>query len=264
MDLQLYLDAAISMARAAGQVHLRHFRSANLSMATKHCNTDVVTVTDRESEALITSMIHSQFPDHGIIAEEGGTDHADAEWRWVVDPLDGTTNFSQGLPVFCCSIALEHRGEPVMGVVYAPRPGELFHAVRGGGAFLNGQRIRCSGKTALADAVLATGVPYDRNTDSDNNLAEIMAVLPHVRAIRRMGSAAIDLCYTAAGFFDAYWELKLHRWDIAAGALIAREAGAQILPLRPTDSPNPATATHSLLAAPPQLLPLLAQILYRQ
>lgn len=244
--LEKYLDEAIAMARNAGQIQLDYFRSHKLDIHTKQNDSDVVTAADKASEKLIKDTIHSKFHGHGIIAEESGAEDADAEWRWVVDPLDGTTNFSQGLPVFSVSIALEHFGEAVVGVVYAPYLGELFHAVKGGGAFLNGKPIRCSAKSRISEAVLATGVPYDKLKNPDNNVAEISKMIPLVRGIRRMGSAAIDLCYVAASFFDAYWELNLNRWDVAAGSLIAKEAGAIITDLRKNRN-------YSLIASAPGL-----------
>ncbi|MDE5997148.1 MAG: inositol monophosphatase, partial [Muribaculaceae bacterium] len=194
------------------------------------------------------------FPDHGIISEESGLDHEDREWRWVIDPLDGTTNFSMGLPPFCVSIALEHNKEALIGVVYAPYLKECFYAAKGYGAWLNGQAIHCSEKDEISKAVVATGMPYDRNDNSDNNLAEISRMAFRVRGIRRMGSAAIDLCYTAAGFLDAYWELNLNRWDVAAGQLIATEAGAIVESIR-------SDRNHSILASNTHLITSMHHIL---
>ena len=245
-EFERYLEGAIEMARGAGEIQLRYFRSNNLEADTKLNAFDVVTVADKESERFIKSYIREHFPDHGIISEESGADHSEREWRWVVDPLDGTTNFNNGLPVFSVSIALEYRGEAIVGVVYAPYLGELFHAVKGTGAFLNGKRIHCSDKSKLEAAVVATGMPYDRAVNPDNNLAEIERVVCRVRGTRRLGSAAIDLCYTAAGFYDAYWELNLNRWDVAAGTLIAREAGAVVESIRENRN-------FSLLASAPAL-----------
>lgn len=241
------LDAAFHMAREAGEIHMRYFRQKDLQQSTKLNDSDVVTIADKEAEAAVLDHIRRHFPDHGIISEESGRDHDDRSWRWVVDPLDGTTNFSMGLPAFCVSIALEHDHEPVIGVVYAPYLGECFHAVKGRGAWLNGHRIHCSDKAEMSKAVVATGMPYDRNDNPDNNLAEISRMALQVRGIRRMGSAAIDLCYTAAGFFDAYWELNLNRWDVAAGELIAREAGVVVVPIR-------TGRNHSILASNPRLI----------
>lgn len=249
-----FLSAAFAMAEKAGEIHLKYFRKPNLEQATKLNDSDVVTVADKEAEAFILDYIHRNFPEHGIIAEESGRDHDDREWCWVVDPLDGTTNFSSGLPAFCVSIGLERNGEPMVGVVFAPYLGECFYAVKGFGAGFNGSPIHCSGKSELSKAVVATGVPYDRTVNPDNNLSEISRMALLLRAIRRMGSAAIDLCYTAAGYFDAYWELNLNRWDISAGTLIAAEVGVVIEPIR-------SDCNQSILASNPALLPALRHYL---
>ena len=148
-------------------------------------------------------------------------------YRWVIDPLDGTTNYSQGLPMFSVSIGIEHCGETVIGVVFAPYLNELFHAVKGEGAFLNGNPVKVSGKSALGHSVVATGFPVDKDTNPDNNLDNVARIMPKVRGLRRLGSAAMDLCYTAAGFLDGYWEMNLHRWDVSAGLLILEEAGGR-------------------------------------
>lgn len=248
------LTAALSMAQNAGDIHLQHFRKSDLEQSTKLNDSDVVTIADKKAEASILAYIRRHFPRHGIISEESGPEHDEREWRWVVDPLDGTTNFSTGLPAFCVSIALEHRKETVLGVVYAPYLGECFYAVRGAGAWCNGRAIHCSDKAELSKAVVATGMPYDRNDHPDNNLAEICRMALCVRGIRRMGSAAIDLCYTAAGFFDAYWELNLNRWDVSAGQLIAAESGAIIESIR-------ADRNHSILASNPNLHASMRRIL---
>ncbi len=253
-EYQKFLTAAFAMAEEAGDIHMRYFRTLNLQQSTKLNDSDVVTIADNESEAAILNYIHCHFPDHGIISEESGREHEDKEWRWVVDPLDGTTNFAAGLPAFCVSIALEHNKEAIVGVVYAPYLRECFYAIKGGGAWLNGSPIHCSDKGEMSKAVVATGMPYDRNDNPDNNLAEISRMAFRVRGIRRMGSAAIDLCYTAAGYFDAYWELNLNRWDVAAGQLIATEAGVIVESIR-TDR------NHSVLASNPNLLSSMHQIL---
>lgn len=247
-----YLEKAISMSKAAGQVLMEYFRSDKLDIHTKINDYDVVTDADKASEKLLKEIIRESYPSHGIIAEESGEEHAEREWRWIIDPLDGTTSFSQGLPVFSVSIALEHNGESVVGVVYAPYLGELFHAVKGGGAFLNGRQIRCSSKSALSEAVIASALPYDKLENPDNNLREITKVVTGVRGFRRMGSAAIALSYVGAGFLDAYWELNLKRWDVAAGKLIAKEAGAKVVSIR--DNRN-----FSLLASSPKLFPSIME-----
>ncbi len=145
----------------------------------------------------------------------------------MIDPLDGTTNFSQGLPLFCVSIGIEHNGETVAGVVYAPYMDELFHAVKGEGAMLNGNPIKVSGKTRLDHSVVSTGFPVDKDVNPDNNLDNVARVMPCVRGLRRLGSAAVDICYCAAGFLDGYWEMNLHEWDVNAALLILAEAGGK-------------------------------------
>ena len=197
-----HLTAALEMAEKAGAIHMKYFRSDRLSQSTKLNDSDVVTVADKESEASIMEYIRRNFPEYGIIAEESGRDHDDRDWRWVIDPLDGTTNFAAGLPDFCVSIALEYKREAVIGVVFAPYMGECFLAVRGKGAYLNGKAIRCSATKELSKAVVATGMPYDRNDHPDNNLSEISRMVFHVRGTRRLGSAAIDLCYVGPGYLD--------------------------------------------------------------
>jgi len=233
-----YLEPAVRMAREAGKIHLTYFRGGDLAIRTKANVSDVVTRADRESEALIVRMIAERFPDHAVLGEEGGTrGNAHGEWLWVVDPLDGTTNYSQGLPVFTVSIALQHRGETVVGVVYAPYLDELYTATLGGGARagrMEGTQhpIRVAEKRVLGEAVLATGFPYDKVTNPDNNADNLARILPRTRGIRRYGSAAYDLCCVAAGFLDGYWELALHVWDVCAGELIVREAGGAVRSLR--------------------------------
>jgi myo-inositol-1(or 4)-monophosphatase len=220
-------------AKEAGEVHLSFFRGDNLNIQTKRLDTaaDVVTAADKAAEKLLIDYINTNYPEHAILAEESGTvgsDPAHSEYRWVIDPLDGTTNFSNGLPLFSVSIAVERFGEPLIGVVYAPYLNEMFHAIFGRGAFLNDKPIRTSRKTDLDQSVIATGFPVDKALTTDNNLQEFSKIMPQVRGIRRLGSAAIDICYVAAGYLDAYWEMNLHRWDVAAASLIAREAGALV------------------------------------
>lgn len=248
------LNNLFFLAENAGEIQLKYFRKKNLEQSTKQNDSDVVTIADKESEKFIIDHIKSHFPEHGIISEESGFDHEEREWRWVIDPLDGTTNYANGLPVFSVSIALEQNNEAVVGVVYAPYLNECFYAVKAKGSWFNGKRIHCSDKKLLSKVVLATGTPYDRNSNPDNNFKEINRMAMEVRGIRRMGSAAMDLSYTAAGFFDAYWELDLNRWDIAAGQLIAKEAGVIIESIR-------SNRRHSILASNPFLYPVVRKIL---
>ncbi len=227
---------AIQWARRAGAIQLAHFRGKNLDIRTKATVADVVTVADRESEKLIIDGIHSTYPGHSILAEESGLEAGASSgdgWRWIIDPLDGTTNYSQGLPVFCVSIAAEQNGVTQLGVVYAPYLDELFHAVRGQGAYLNGEPIHVSDKTDMAQAVVSTGFPVDKLLTPDNNLDNFARIMPLVRGIRRLGSAAMDISYVAAGILDGFWEVNLHRWDVAAAELILSEAGGVSSRFRP-------------------------------
>ncbi|HEY3357358.1 MAG TPA: inositol monophosphatase family protein [Polyangia bacterium] len=193
---------------------------------------DLVTEYDRRVEALIVRRLRAADPQARIVGEEGGAQgSAGAERVWYVDPLDGTTNFAHGLPIFSVSIALYVAGEPRCGLVHAPALGWEFAASRGGGATLNGDAIRVSATATLDGALLVTGFPYDRRTTSELNLDNFGAFVRRTQGVRRLGSAALDLCFVARGWLDGYWERKLHPWDVAAGALIAAEAGARLTDL---------------------------------
>jgi myo-inositol-1(or 4)-monophosphatase len=183
---------------------------------------------DHACEAHVVVALLRERPDDEVLAEEGrGIDRPGARLRWVIDPLDGTTNFAHGYPRFAVSIGVEHEGEPAVGVVYDPLLDECYHALAGGGAFRNGRPIRVSRETAFDRALLATGFAYDKR-ENDDNLTEFRAVLKTARELRRDGSAALDLCYVASGRLDGYWEHKLKPWDVAAGGLIVREAGGRV------------------------------------
>ena len=248
-----YLDFAVEMAREAGRIQLSYFRGDDLAMKTKSNVSDVVTRADRESEELIVRSILERYPTHAILGEEGGArGDAASEWRWVVDPLDGTTNYSQGLPVFCVSIALQYRGETVVGVVYAPYLRELFTAVRGGGAWCrrgDGEpvRLHVSTKQRLDCSVVATGFPYDKSENPDNNSDNVARILPHVRDVRRMGAAAYDLSCVAAAMLDGFWELNLHEWDVCAASLLVIEAGGVVESLRADRGVSPVAGSAALV-----------------
>jgi myo-inositol-1(or 4)-monophosphatase len=221
-----FLSLASDAAREAGRL-LRENVDKRGEVMFKGA-VDLVTHFDRESQDMIFRRLSSEFPDHGFLAEEGLTQTGSAPFRWIFDPLDGTTNFAHTFPVFCVSIALEERGAVVLGVVYDPMREELFTAVRGEGACLNGTPIRVSGISELGRALLATGFPYDVRTSRVNNVTEFSRFVVRAQAIRRCGSAALDLCYVACGRFDGFWELKLKPWDVAAGAIIIEEAGGRV------------------------------------
>lgn len=189
---------------------------------------NLVTEMDMRSERAVVEMLLASFPGHGIIAEEETRILSNSGSTWIIDPLDGTTNYAHGYPCFSVSIALEQDGEIVLGVVYDPMRDELFTARKGEGAYLNGRPIRVSGIDTLIKSLLATGFPYDRNLSEKNNLDHFHDLLMASQEVRRDGSAALDLCSVAAGRFDGFWELKLKPWDVAAGSLIVREAGGRV------------------------------------
>jgi myo-inositol-1(or 4)-monophosphatase len=221
-----YLEEAVNAANIAGKYQKSRFASP-LDIDMKG-DKDLVTEVDRESERLIVEHLLSCFPDHNIVAEEGDYPVGDSAFRWIIDPVDGTTNYAHGFPWFCCSIGLEHEGELIAGVIYNPIYDELFSASKGGGAFLNGKRLSVSSRSPLKNTLLGTGFPYDCATDPANNFNNFISFQKSARGIRRAGAAALDLAYVAAGRLDGFWELKLKAWDVAAGVLLVREAGGRV------------------------------------
>lgn len=218
----------IEVARLAGAV-LREGYGKAQSIEEKGRASDLVTATDKASEVVVRQYLARHFPTHAILGEEEGlSGAADAEWTWIVDPLDGTTSFAHGLPFFSTCIALRHRGEIVAGAVYEPLRDEMFVAEKGAGATLNGSPMRVSATSDLSRALLATGFPYRISENPNKTLEVFAAVVPHARGIRRMGSAGLDLAYVACGRMDGYWETLLQPWDCAAGVLLVREAGGRV------------------------------------
>lgn len=220
------LDFAIRVAQDAGRL-LRDRVGTNIDVGYKG-DINIVTDVDLASERLIRDAIATHYPRHQVLGEEGGLAESESEYRWVVDPIDGTTNFAHGYPMFCVSIALEHKGETMLGVVYDPMRDELFTAERGGGAALNHRTIHVSKIGDLKQSILSTGFPYDIKTSRLNNLDHWANFAMNAQALRRDGSAALDLCYVACGRFDGFWELNLGAWDTAAGAIIVEEAGGRV------------------------------------
>jgi myo-inositol-1(or 4)-monophosphatase len=223
-----FLTIAIDIAREAGGLISEHFkRPVEISYKGQ---SDLVTEADRRSEALIVGRLRSHFPEHDIVGEEGGGRSTNADHCWYVDPLDGTTNFAHGFPVFCVSLGVAYRGEVIAGVVYDPTRDELFTAERGAGAFLNDQRLSVSKTTSLSSSLLATGFPpFADNHDLNIQFYFRLTLLSH--GIRRAGSAALDLCSVASGRFEGFWELTLNPWDKAAGSLLVTEAGGHVTDL---------------------------------
>lgn len=223
----LYLATAIRAAEAAGAVLLDHARSGFRIDYKAVIN--LVTDADRRAEASIVHTILDAHPSHRILAEERGQDGGtDSRYRWIVDPLDGTTNFAHGFPFYSISIGLECDGECIVGVVLDPVRRELFSAMVGQGAYLNGDRIRVSTNDTLERSLLVTGFAYDIRDTPNNNLDHFSRISLRAQGVRRTGSAALDLSYVAAGRFDGYWEVKLSPWDMAAGIVIVREAGGLV------------------------------------
>ncbi len=223
------LAAALEAADAGADVLRRYFRTADLDVRRKGEN-DFVTRADGESEAVIIAALRARFPDHHVLAEERGVEAGGAsDFEWVIDPLDGTTNFLQGLPVYCISIACRRRsGELLAGVVLDPEGGNRFAAAKGQGATWNGRKMSVSDRPGLAGAFLATGYPWRAHPTLDLYLDAFRDIFLQVRAIRRCGAAALDLAYTAAGVYDGFFEFRLSPWDIAAGVLLVEEAGGRV------------------------------------
>jgi myo-inositol-1(or 4)-monophosphatase len=194
--------------------------------------TNLVTEIDKKAEEIIIGAIRKKYPDHDFLAEESGSHNKTSEYRWIIDPLDGTVNFTHGVPLYCVSIALEVRGEVVAGVVYEPNLGELFTVEKGKGAFLNNKPIRVSTVDNLIESMVVTGFPYTIQSNPDNAIQHFVNVLMHAQGVRRLGSAAIDLCYVACGRFDAFWEVSLNSWDMAAAVLLIQEAGGRFTDLQ--------------------------------
>lgn len=220
------LEVAVAAAREAGALQKERLWG-EFSFSFKG-EVDLVTEVDRACEEMIVERIRGVFPGHSFLAEENLYADGDPELRWIIDPLDGTTNYAHGFPWFCVSIALELRGELTLGVIYHCMMDELFTATRGGGAFLNGNPIRVSSRTPLRQSLIATGFPYDAARDNENNFRNFFELQLAARGVRRAGAAALDLAYVAAGRLDGYWECKLKPWDVAAGSLLVTEAGGKV------------------------------------
>jgi myo-inositol-1(or 4)-monophosphatase len=223
---RLFVAEAVTAAEEAGDLLQRRFRT-RLSVRMKG-PADLVTATDEECQALIVRRLRRRFPDHGILAEEGLDDRPQAEWRWILDPLDGTKNFARGHPVFCVSLAAERAGRVELGVVHDPVHAETFVAVRGGGAWCNGRPIRVSRVAVLDRAFLGTGLPHRIRRYGGSVALTFGRFAVRSLGVRDRGAGALDLCYVACGRLDGYWELDQSPWDIAAGALIVEEAGGNL------------------------------------
>ena len=236
-----FREVALTAARRAGALLLAHL-GGERDVQYKRSRTDLVTDMDRRAEAAIVETLRAHCPGHAILTEEAGWLAGSPDHRWIVDPLDGTTNYASGIPIFAVSIALEVEGRVVLGIVHDPAREECFVAERGAGATLDGRALRVSTTATLDESVLATGFAYTIRDDRDTNLAEHDALSLRCRGVRSIGSAALSLAYVAAGRLDGFWELRLGPWDVAAGGLLVEEAGGRLTDLagRPVDLDAPA------------------------
>ncbi len=226
MNIDDIKRVGLAAAYRAGEVLRTHF--GNLENVQKKGAIDLVTEADIKSEKVIIEIIHNSFPEHSILAEESGLEKGREADLWIIDPLDGTTNFAHRLPVFCVSIAFESKGDLIFGIVLNPESGELFTSAKGEGSKLNGKSISPSKVGQLSESLLVTGFPYDHYQILDSLMNRFARCLTASQGLRRLGSAALDLCYVASGRFEGFWEQNLKPWDTAAGTLIAREAGAVV------------------------------------
>ncbi|OIQ74681.1 inositol-1-monophosphatase [mine drainage metagenome] len=254
------INVAVRAAREAGKIINRASLDVDLLRVSKKAANDFVTEVDRASEHAIIDVLLKAYPQHGILGEETGTAHgrADSEFQWIIDPLDGTTNFIHGLPVYAVSIALAHHGVVQHGVVYDPSRDELYTASRGGGAFLDNRRLRVSRRTRIEDSLIGTGFPFREGDDLDDYLTMFRKVAERCVGLRRPGAAALDLAYVAAGRYDGFFERGLQPWDVAAGALLVTEAGGLV-----GDFTGEGDALHAgeLIAGSPRIYAQLVSLL---
>lgn len=250
-------EAACEAAAAAGRIVRRRFGEKEPVRVELKGLHDFVTETDREAEAAVVDELRRRYPGHAVMSEEGSPEEEAADYRWVVDPLDGTTNFIHGVPVFAVSVALEDRRGLVAGAIYDPLRDEMFRAHRGGGARMNRSAIRCSDPAATDQALIATGFPFRELSRVDRYLKAFEAFIRSTAGIRRAGSACLDLAYTACGRYDGFWEIGLSRWDVAAGVLIVREAGGTVTDVIGGDR---ALETGDIVAAGARFHPLLLEV----
>jgi myo-inositol-1(or 4)-monophosphatase len=232
-EIKKLLKFTQEIALGAGKILTQKARRHNEIYFKGEVN--LVTAADLASEKFIVKNIEKNYSEYSLLTEEKRPSDKDSEFRWVVDPLDGTTNYAHHFPFYCVSIALEYQGEIILGTVYDPERNEIFYAYRGGGAFLNRKRITVTDERKLVNSLLATGFPYDIGTTQEDNLRNYVKFAKVSRGIRRAGSAALDLCYVACGRLDGFWELKLSPWDTAAGKIIIEEAGGRVTDFKGKD-----------------------------
>jgi len=251
------LNSIIDWSKKAGQIIKNGFGQEH--QIELKSEIDLVTEIDKQSEAYLIAEIRKRFPEHTVVGEESGTLNGHhSESTWYIDPLDGTSNYAHGVPIFSVSIAYAYRGKVQMGVVYDPMQNECFYAERGQGAYRNGQKLQVSAANSLIRSMLVTGFPYDVHTTRENNLDYFRNFLLKAQAVRRLGSAALDMCYVAAGRLDGYWELSLKAWDIAAGVLMVEESGGIVTKLDGT--PFSLTPPYDIVVANPNIHSLMMDV----
>ncbi len=250
------LTTAVKAARRAGQIITRASQDVDLLKVSSKRQNDFVTEIDRAAEDAIVGILREAYPDHAILAEESGESGPESEYRWIIDPLDGTTNFIHGMPQYAVSIALEHRGQMQSAVVFDPVRNEMFTASRGRGAFLNDRRIRVSRRAKLGEALLGTGFPYRVWDHVDAYLGMFKSLMEKTSGLRRPGAAALDLAYVACGRFDGFFEIGLSPWDIAGGSLLVSEAGGLVGNLQ---GETGYMESGNLVAATPRIYPAILQ-----
>lgn len=226
-DIEKLKKVMFDAADEASNLHMEYFEK-DIAISRKQNYSDLVTEVDKKAEAKIAELIYSSFPDHNILGEEGDYRKKESDYLWIVDPIDGTVNYTHSIPIFCVSIGLEYKGELIIGIVQSAATGEKFYAEKGKGAFLNGKQIKVSNIEYLKDSLLVTGFPYGAKDNSDHCIDHFVNFLKLGLPIRRLGSAALDICWLACGRFEAFWEVNLNAWDVAAGCLILTEAGGRV------------------------------------
>jgi myo-inositol-1(or 4)-monophosphatase len=251
------LNIGVRAARKAGSIINRASLDGGLNIRAKRAN-DFVTQVDQAAEQAIIEIVKKAYPDHGFLAEESGASEGKADTVWIIDPLDGTTNFIHGFPQYCVSIGVQHRGALAHAIVYDPNRNEIFTASKGRGAFLNDRRIRVTGQTKLADALVGTGFPFKELTRLDLYTRQLQSMMRSSSGVRRAGAAALDLAYVACGRLDAFWELGLAPWDMAAGVLLIQEAGGLVGDLKGEQT---FMASGDICCSTPKIFPALLEAL---
>lgn len=252
------LNTAVKAARRAGSIITRASQNLDILQVRSKTHNDYVSEVDHAAEQAIIEVLHEAYPSHAILGEESGEQGTSTEHLWIIDPLDGTTNFLHGFPQYCVSIALQHRGALEQAVIYDPNRNDLYTATKGRGAFLNNRRLRVGKRVKLQECLIGTGLPFRDFTHLDTYLAMFKDMMQKTSGLRRPGSAALDLAYVASGWYDGFWEIGLSKWDIAAGALLVQEAGGLVGDFEGNES---WLETGNIVAGNPKIFGQILQVL---